>query len=328
MPNLDSLNDSLSYLTLKEDTAKRPLVMDIPEELIDQLEECHLSDEHVEMMVRAESALNQRASEVPASLRIAANVFLWRMTMSTKAPSMRFFESAQLFDTRSQGKGLFSEPHHIMTRAAAAWLMTYKFSEVHSDPLNFMFNNPLRLLATTATKASACLGGLEVTKEAILEEERKILVESADTLGLANVLTWLEVSMGRLDIVTRGTAKAGLKQAMEWCEKMATTCVCYGTPASKDTPRSWALGVLVLSLAASGLLPADIVAPPGACQQSVAAAANGRQPPSAQQTNMMVAALEFAAAKPMDEIRQAAWSVLEVERQWQPIIAQLQQRAE
>jgi len=303
------------------------------EALKDRLEDRHLGNELLALMSKGMQTMAQQRNnlgEVPTPLRIGTNVFLWRMTMSTRAPSMIFAEASQLFDLVCLCVDASQlPPHNIMAKAAAAWIMCYKFSEVQTDAFSFMYNDPLRLLSTSATRASVCLGGLEVTREAILAEERNILVNHAESLGFCNVLSSLQFFFGRLGVITEGQEDS-LKEAWAWAEKMATTCVCYGSSPLQDSPMTWATGILAMSLAAVGLLSRDDILPRQAENPGMFATTTfGYQHPSPipDRAAMISAALQLATAQPAASIRRSAVRILEVERQWQPFVAQLHQRA-
>jgi len=337
MSELSEFDDQVDANTPAEETP----AFEVDAELLqDLLDERHVCDEGVEMMIKADEAERRQipvdhADQVPAPTLIAARSFLWQMTQRMRAPTARFFESARLFEVRCRGlgpptSGGAHSPERIIGVAAAAWLLCYKFSEVQSDPFSLLFSGPLRNLAAYATKVSVSMGGQEVTEEALRGEERKMVAENCQNLGSANVLTWLEVFVARLDVASAGLLSGRLQEAMAWAEKMATTCVCYGPSPLKDSPLTWARGILVMALAHGGLIPMESIAPPGAPAEegaataSAACAAGSRQPYS---VGMVTAALEFAVCSTMEDIRAASWKVMEVERHWQPSVAQLHQCA-
>lgn len=329
-PKFDMMED-------KQDMQQKPFKVN-GELLQDALDARHVCDESIELTAKVEAGNRcrlplKRIDQVPQPMRIAAMLFQWQMTLRTKAPIGRFFESAQLFDVKCCGlePGCPQPPEKIITMAAAAWLISYKYSKVQSDPFDFMHCNPMRVLADNATKVSMSMGGQSVTEQALLDEERATFRENFLDIGNPTVLTWLEMYMARLDVATAGVLSASgrLQEAMVWSEKMATTCVCYGPSSLQDSPMAWAQGILAMSLASDGLIPMDSIAPPGAKTESLAGTfpRGAGQTPAAVVPAMVTAALEFAVSSSMRGIRASTWKVMEVERQWQPFITQLHQRA-
>lgn len=333
-PKFDMMED-------KQDTQQKLFKVN-GELLQDALDARQVCDENVELMAKVGAAKRcrlplERIDQVPQPMRIAAMLFQWQMTLRTKAPIGRFFESAELFDVKCCGlePGCPQPPEKIITMAAAAWLISYKYSMVQSDPFNFTHCNPMRVLADNATKVSMSMGGQSVTEQALLDEERATFRENFLDIGNPTVLTWLETYIARLDVATAGVLSASgrLQEAMAWSEKMATTCVCYGPSSLQDSPMVWAQGILAMSLAPDGLIhvvPTDVW--PFQSMDFIedftgAASVHAKQTPAAVVPAMVTAALEFAVSSSMRGIRASTWKVIKVMRQWQPFITQLHQRA-
>jgi hypothetical protein len=287
-------------------------------EWADKCEELNCTDDALELMAQHEEVasrgkLVRRQAVRPSD--IAGKILLWRICQRMQAHPARFFESAMVFASCSPGEEAM-ELHVTMARAAASFLLCSKFSEVQT-PIYGRQNAILTFLTTSASRASTMMGGQEVTCEMILNEERRILVKHPQSLTLPSVLSWLEVFMSRLDIATDGAMKPKMNEAMAMAQQMAATCVCYGpAPSATNAPRTWAVGILGLALAALGLvgLDGENGGAPRGCLQPPA--------PGSYEARLVSDALEFAAMMPMVDIKHAVNTVVEVQRHWSELTSQ------
>lgn len=169
-----------------------------------------------------------------------------------------WFQAANLLDAASPAD---SELGSAFVCAAAAWLICLKYEERSARSCN------LRVLiegiADCATLCAKHVGGPEVTREALLSEERRLMKVGCLHLGAPTLHLWITRMLTRFQIITKCALGAEVPFLLEWANQVAMVLVSKHPPAVQCRPRALASSLLSLLLVAASLIDFKALLPPG-----------------------------------------------------------------